>query len=117
MIVLPISTTNHERDAVVVVLSPENILRCLVGDPVSICLKDVPAALHNPEILIAVEHTYEEVMKRLPDVPALSGDENFRAASVDGSKVADVIKYLTRGWKETGDDESGSCFAPGASAR
>ncbi len=93
MILLPIETVDHKKDAIFVVLDNKNLDRMKVGDPAEVELRRAGKTLINPTIVIC----YEELT---PKFNRLIQSGNLKA----------IIKYLKRGWKfmpEAGDHDRG----------
>ena len=96
MFVLPIKTEGHKRDALIIVLGPENLERMKQGDPAELQLKQLRQAgkeLVDPAILLC----YEEPSPTLNRL-------------IQGGDITAVIKYLQRGWKyrpDAGDHDRG----------
>ena len=87
MIILPIETTDHKRDAVIVVLDPNNLERLNVADPAEIILRQCGKNLINPTIMICFEKPAKEF-----------------SAIINSGDLKAIIKFLHRGWKVEPED-------------
>jgi hypothetical protein len=93
MLVIPLQTKDNARDAVFVVLDPEQLPRLEQGDPADIVLRQTGNRLVNPTVVICLE-------KPTPEFNRLVQSGDIRA----------LIAYLQRGWKfrpELGDHDRG----------
>lgn len=96
MMILPLETENHEHDALIIVLDPDNLERMKGGDPAEVKLKQLRQAgknLVDPAIVLCYE-------KPSP---------KFNRLIQSGDTLA-VIQYLQRGWQyrpEAGDHDRG----------
>lgn len=96
MLILPIITQGHRRDALIVILGPDNLERMKGGDPAEVKLTDlrrVGKGLVDPAIMLC----YEE--------PTAALNRLIQAGDLKA-----LIKHLQRGWKfrpEAGDHDRG----------
>lgn len=93
MLALPIESTDHKNDAIILILGPENLERMKTGDPAEFIAKQSGKHLVNPKLLIC----YEEPSPQLTQL-------------LQGGDLRKIIEYLQRGWKfrpEIGDHDNG----------
>ena len=93
MIMIPIETDLHRKDALIIVLGADNLEHMKAADPAEIDIRGSGKRLVNPIVLLC----YEE------SSPALN-------RLVQGGNVDALIKYLQRGWAfrpDKGDHDRG----------
>ena len=93
MMMIPLETEGHEHDALILILSKNNVERLRQADPVEVNLSETGYRLVNPTIMVC----YEE------DEPALT-------RLLHAGDLKAIIKHLQRGWKfrlEEGDHDRG----------
>jgi hypothetical protein len=91
MLILPIETTDHKEDALVIVLGPDNIERMQEADPCEVF--GYPHTLVKPKVMVCFE-------KPSPEWNTVLHSGNLQQ----------ILKYLTRGFKfrpELGDHDRG----------
>ena len=61
MIVIPVESSDHARDALIVILDQTNLDRLKMNDPVEVLLRQCGKTLVNPSILICFEQPSKEL--------------------------------------------------------
>ena len=93
MLIIPIQSQSHERDAIIIVLGRENVQRLEKSDPLEVKCSETGRVLANPVIMIAYEDETPEFKQVVQ-----SGD------------LGKIISFLQRGWKfrpDSGDHDRG----------
>ena len=93
MLILPVETKGHRKDAIIVVLDNDNLSRMAEADPVEIDMRKTGKTLVNPIVLICHEEPTPEFMQ-----------------IINGGDLNKIIAHLQRGWKfrpEKGDHDRG----------
>ena len=94
MILIPVETVNHKHDSLIVILGPDDLDRMRQADPAEIKLRETPATLVNPLIMICCE-----------------GDDPKLQKLLEQKDLDAIVEHLQRGWKyrpDRGDNDAGA---------
>ena len=91
MLTIPIESTDHRNDVLIVILDSDNLIRMGQADPAEVKCKELGKKLINPSVLICHEPATQELMR-----------------VVNTRDLKKIVAYLQRGFQfqpDRGDND------------